>query len=53
MDTGGPTSALNMTRRAALGVVSGNPQAEAFWLKNGFYFYGEPRNFVLTVRAKY
>ena len=30
-------------RRAALGVVSGNPQAEAFWLKNGFYFYGEPR----------
>lgn len=30
-------------RRAALGVVSGNPQAEAFWLKNGFSFYGAPR----------
>ena len=31
-------------RRAALGVVAGNPQAEAFWRKNGFEFYGEPRS---------
>lgn len=30
-------------RRVALGVVSGNPQAEAFWLKSGFTFYGESR----------
>lgn len=30
-------------RRAALGVVSGNPQSEAFWAKNGFCYYGEPR----------
>ena len=29
---------------AALGVVAGNPQAEAFWRKNGFEFYGEPRS---------
>ena len=34
---------LSENRRAALGVVSGNPQAEAFWLKNGFSFYGAPR----------
>ena len=30
-------------RRAALGVVEGNPQAEAFWAKNGFEVCGEPR----------
>lgn len=29
-------------RRAALSVAHGDTQAEAFWLKNGFYFYGEP-----------
>ena len=35
---------LRLSPARGLGVVAGNPQAEAFWRKNGFEFSGEPRS---------